>query len=382
MKIFFFLLLFISNSVWAAYDTVYVAKTNGKWDKIVNVGAGCPCTTEVTSVPAIVSNKTQIIVNVCSSSSSTFTCSTGSGCTWTAYCSSTPSTTCWKPTIKQVYGNLTVGNSVHVYIGNDLVIKDGGSVDVSGEVFVNGGLTVEGNGVAALEATLTLNVGIFRFSGAFVNDGIVQGTGQFFCCGAFNSRGTCTSGTCGWTANPWGYDACFFGDCNTWINNNSICSGGYVLPLQLVKLGISDGYLEWITVNEENIHSFVIQYSSDGKTFKDLSERKALNGQYNEYYYPVIENGYYRLKIVEENETVDYTFIVSNYKDITDWRIWERDGCVYWMGPEANVDIYNTMGQYITSIDSKRTEVKLEGGCYTFVFRDNTHIKSFKIVIL
>lgn len=74
--------------------------------------------------------------------------------------------------------------------------------------------------------------------------------------------------------------------------------------------------LRWTSVFEANSSKFVVQRSSDGRNFSDIAEVKAagnslttLNYSYNDRQM-VNGSGYYRLRLVDIDGTVDYTKII------------------------------------------------------------------------
>lgn len=74
--------------------------------------------------------------------------------------------------------------------------------------------------------------------------------------------------------------------------------------------------LRWTSVFEANASKYVIQKSTDGRNFTDISEVKAAGNSVTALNYSYIDrqmassSAYYRLKLVDLDNTVDYTKIV------------------------------------------------------------------------
>lgn len=91
------------------------------------------------------------------------------------------------------------------------------------------------------------------------------------------------------------------------------------LPLKLISFkGSKEGeinLLEWETVDELKVRGFEVERSSDGRNFLRLATMSALNGREQRYKYSDATGGaaniYYRLKIVDEDGTFQYSSIVS-----------------------------------------------------------------------
>jgi hypothetical protein len=91
---------------------------------------------------------------------------------------------------------------------------------------------------------------------------------------------------------------------------------GGALPVRLTSFNASEeGFstkLIWNTVEESNIVSYVIEKSTDGRNFTAIGSVKAENLKtYSFTDGQSIENSYYRLKIVEQDGTYKYSYIVS-----------------------------------------------------------------------
>jgi hypothetical protein len=92
-----------------------------------------------------------------------------------------------------------------------------------------------------------------------------------------------------------------------------------VLPLDLLSFtaaALEDKtYLQWHTVNEENVSHFEIERSIDARNWQTISSVSALNGL--EQHYNVLDespnngNNYYRLKMVDFDGTYKYSKIVE-----------------------------------------------------------------------
>ncbi len=75
------------------------------------------------------------------------------------------------------------------------------------------------------------------------------------------------------------------------------------LPLNWLSFDVikenEGAFLNWTTASEKNTDYFVIEYSSDGSTFKEMGRVKAYGGQYNTYFYrdptALEDTRYYRI---------------------------------------------------------------------------------------
>jgi len=70
--------------------------------------------------------------------------------------------------------------------------------------------------------------------------------------------------------------------------------------------------LSWKTASEQNLMQFEIEYSSDGKYFRNLGfipARNSINGDFYEFEHPVSysDSAWYRLKIVDDHRRWLYT---------------------------------------------------------------------------
>lgn len=94
--------------------------------------------------------------------------------------------------------------------------------------------------------------------------------------------------------------------------------GPETLPLQLVQFNAlqigKNVELKWITQNEVNTSSFIVEKSDDAKNFKTLAEIKAANTS-TENRYTVVDDklnepiAYYRLKMVDANGAFSYSSV-------------------------------------------------------------------------
>jgi hypothetical protein len=93
-----------------------------------------------------------------------------------------------------------------------------------------------------------------------------------------------------------------------------------VLPVELTSfLAHNTGdkvHLDWTVASEQQINSYEIERSNDGKTFVQIGAQKAQGStQYATYFYqdnaPVNGTNYYRLKIIEANGVFSYSKTIS-----------------------------------------------------------------------
>jgi hypothetical protein len=92
---------------------------------------------------------------------------------------------------------------------------------------------------------------------------------------------------------------------------------GAALPVQLTSFNAAEDGLSaklvWNTVEESGITSYVIEKSTDGRTFTAIGSVKAANLKTYSFTdaQGASENSYYRLKILEIDGTFKYSYIVS-----------------------------------------------------------------------
>ncbi len=70
--------------------------------------------------------------------------------------------------------------------------------------------------------------------------------------------------------------------------------------------------LSWKTASEENLMQFEIEYSDDGKYYRNLGfipARNSINGDFYEFEHPVSysDSAFYRLKVIDKNRKWFYT---------------------------------------------------------------------------
>lgn len=96
------------------------------------------------------------------------------------------------------------------------------------------------------------------------------------------------------------------------FNNNTLPLNSPLLSVQLVNNEI---YLKWNSNLSSNY--FIIQHSSDGKSFSDMGTKSVFDSTYNYIdNNPFDGNNYYRLKCVTVNGSISYSKVVSiNYSE-------------------------------------------------------------------
>src|SRR5881398_473983 len=70
--------------------------------------------------------------------------------------------------------------------------------------------------------------------------------------------------------------------------------------------------LTWKTASEENLRQFEVEYSADGKYYRNLGfipARNSVNGDFYEFEHPVsyTDSAFYRLKVVDDHGRWLYT---------------------------------------------------------------------------
>jgi hypothetical protein len=99
-----------------------------------------------------------------------------------------------------------------------------------------------------------------------------------------------------------------------WTN---LAPAGAPLPVQLTSFNASaesiGAKLIWHTAEESGIANYVIEKSTDGRSFTTIGTVKAANLRSYSYtdMQPASDNSYYRLKMVELDGTYKFSFIVS-----------------------------------------------------------------------
>jgi hypothetical protein len=98
---------------------------------------------------------------------------------------------------------------------------------------------------------------------------------------------------------------------------NSLSPAGASLPVVLTSFNAAaDGLstrLVWNTEEEENIASYVVEKSTDGRTYTAIGTVKAANQKTYSFIdgQPGSDNSYYRLKMVDNDGSFKYSYIVS-----------------------------------------------------------------------
>lgn len=146
-----------------------------------------------------------------------------------------------------------------------------------------------------------------------------------------------------------------------------------VLPVELVSFtGTNEGdknRLDWLTASEKNTDKFIVEKSLDGINWFYIGEQKAAGNSnvplsYKLYdYAPVLGDNYYRLKIVDTDESFKYSDIIKiKLNDIA----MSNDIVTIYPNPavktlnivlsaasdeKVNIGIVNVLGQEITNRD-------------------------------
>jgi len=169
------------------------------------------------------------------------------------------------------------------------------------------------------------------------------------------------------------------------------------LPVTLTSFnantdGLNNTKLVWNTSNESGIVSYVIEKSTDGRTFSDIGSVQAT--QQSTYSFTdnqaSTDYTYYRLKMVEQDGSFKYSFIVS-LKSKLSLNISLSPNPVRStlliqhpkVGTEAHIEIVNTSGQLIKDIripaSAVLTSIDMSGlstGLYHVVFKNGTDVFS------
>lgn len=134
----------------------------------------------------------------------------------------------------------------------------------------------------------------------------------------------------------------------------------YYLPLQLVSFVANKSYadiqLKWNTLNEINIFNFVLERSTDSRVFMQVGN--IAPNKNNSYYYfdrdvSNYEKLYYRLKIIDNDGSFNYSSIVSvdntksNTKNQTLYPNPANNNLVILGGNFTEIKIINILGQTV-----------------------------------
>jgi hypothetical protein len=173
------------------------------------------------------------------------------------------------------------------------------------------------------------------------------------------------------------------------------------LPVTLTSFnantdGLNNTKLAWNTSNESGIVSYVVEKSTDGRTFTDIGSVSAT--QQSTYSFTdnqaSTDYTYYRLKIVENDGSFKYSYIVS-LKSKLSLNISLSPNPVRntlliqhpKVGTEAHIEIINTSGQLIKDFrlpaSAVLTSIDMSGlatGLYHVVFKNGTDVFS-KLVL-
>ncbi|MGG9961638.1 S8 family serine peptidase [Ferruginibacter sp. SUN106] len=100
-----------------------------------------------------------------------------------------------------------------------------------------------------------------------------------------------------------------------WINNGGL-GANQPLPVSLLSFEASKQngsvYLQWVTENEVNLASFIIERSSNGGSFSAIGTVTANNTNGTSHYnftdaHPLEGNNYYRLRVIDRNNVFSYS---------------------------------------------------------------------------
>lgn len=175
---------------------------------------------------------------------------------------------------------------------------------------------------------------------------------------------------------------------------------GAPLPVQLTSFNASEETfgtkLVWNTEEESGIVSYVVERSTDGKNFSVIGNVKAANLRSYSFtdVQPAADNNYYRLKMVEQDGTFKYSFIISlKAKLTTNISVSPNPVKNFVMiqhpkaGIAAHIQIISATGQTIRDIRLSANAVisnvdmsGLTNGLYHIVFKNGAEIFSKTIL--
>lgn len=121
-----------------------------------------------------------------------------------------------------------------------------------------------------------------------------------------HTNGTCGGSTCG--------------PATTFFGNDKLVDGN-TLPVDLISFTAREAscdkvFLQWATANQENFSHFEVEYSPDGKDFSQVknvwpSQQDALEARYSVTVNQNSKKGYYRLKMVDVNQSFKFSEVRS-----------------------------------------------------------------------
>ena len=98
------------------------------------------------------------------------------------------------------------------------------------------------------------------------------------------------------------------------VSLSSIAQGLLTLQLQNFKVDSKNGNvaLNWKTTSEQNLLQFEVEYSDDGRYYRNLGfipARNSINGNFYEFEHsvPYSDSAFYRLKVVDNNRKWIYS---------------------------------------------------------------------------
>lgn len=175
---------------------------------------------------------------------------------------------------------------------------------------------------------------------------------------------------------------------------------GAPLPVKLTSFNASEETfgtkLVWNTEEESGIVSYVVERSTDGRNFSVIGNVKAANLRSYSFTdaQPAADNNYYRLKMVEQDGTFKYSFIISlKAKLTTNISVSPNPVKNFVMiqhpkaGVAAHIQIISATGQMIRDIRLSANAVisnvdmsGLTNGLYHIVFKNGAEIFSKTIL--
>lgn len=183
----------------------------------------------------------------------------------------------------------------------------------------------------------------------------------------------------------------------------SFCDDASVLPIKLINFNgniqsekIS---LHWQVSNELNIENYIIEHSNDGLDWKSIYQTNAYNNnteQIIDYNYisilPEGENHYFRLKIIESNQIVNYSKIIHlKNKSLIELQAYPNPSSNGWiiveLNPDLAIELYDINGkncsylvkkENISNDKIKLNTTSLNAGIY-YLNQGTSHI-SFQVL--
>ncbi len=190
-----------------------------------------------------------------------------------------------------IWGNLNVGNNLILNVTGTLIIKGNLTLGNGGSLTIDGNVDIDGNFVGGNNTMLDVDGNVDVGGSLTVGNGSTA-TGS----GSVVVSGSCSDGS------------------------SSFCDQG---PLPVVLLSFSANIqkkeiiLSWATASQLNFNYFSVEHSANGIEWGELTQVQGegttneLKEYFFEHAFPHPGKNYYRLKMVDLDETFEYSSIAA-----------------------------------------------------------------------